>query len=475
MIRFGTDGWRGIIGQDFTVEAVTLAARGFARYLKRGQGISLSPGPAPIVVGYDTRLRSKEFAEVAAEALASEGFDVLLASRFAPTPAIASALVAQGAGGGVIITASHNPPQYNGFKVRDERGASPPSSVTSAIEEEIERLRWPSVISHQPSATGRITLFDPIPLHLDRLARLVDLRTIASSGFQIVIDPMYGAGQGFLFHLLQGIGLKTEEVHGEVDPSFGGGNPEPMASNLGELSSKIRSLPGWRKVGLAFDGDADRLGAVEEEGRFVTPHHIFALLLKHLKEHRGLSGTVVKTFSVTRMVDRLASHYGLPLRETPIGFKYIAEVMLKEQILIGGEESGGIGIIDHIPERDAFLAALLLLQLLAVTGKPLGRLIQELEEELGPHRYHRLDLHIEQGLIRERLNALKKAPPERVSIFRLEEVRTLDGVKLLFEGGAWLLLRPSGTEPVIRLYAEAQREEEVQDLLQWGKAFILKA
>lgn len=320
-----------------------------------------------------------------------------------------------------------------------------------------------------------MTLFDPIPFHLDRLAQLVDLRAIASSGFQIVIDPMYGAGQGSFFHFLQGLGLKTEEIHGEVDPSFGGGNPEPMASNLEELSSKIRSLPGWRKVGLAFDGDADRLGAVDEEGRFVTPHHLFALLLKHLKEHRGLEGTVVKTFSVTRMVDRLASHYGLPLRETPIGFKYIAEVMLKEQVLIGGEESGGIGVLDHLPERDAFLAALLLLELLAVTGNPLGRVIQALEEELGPHRYLRLDLHMEQNLIRERLNALRKAPPERVSTFRVEEVRTLDGVKFLFESGAWLLFRPSGTEPVIRLYAEAPREEEVQTLLQWGRGFLAEA
>ncbi len=546
-IGFGTDGWRGIIGEDFTFSRAELLAQAVSNYI-RLQTSNHSHQP-PAIVGYDTRHLSKEFAETVARVLAGNGISVFLSNSFAPTPVLSYAVVEKRAMGAVIITASHNPPKYNGLKFKSASGSSASLEITSAIEEELRRLQS-SVLSPQssciPHSASRITLFDPRPAYFKRLSELVDLNRIANSRIEVFLDPMYGATQGYLSSFLRGIGLRVEEIHARIDHSFGGINPEPLPRNLGELSSLLRpQTPDPRpqtsdlshqpravnrqpstmnrqpptanrqpptlnyspftlhtspiRVGFAFDGDGDRIGAMDERGNFVSPHQIFALLLKHLANNKGLKGTVIKNFAVTRMVDILAKRYGLPVCETPIGFKYVAELMEKGEVLIGGEESGGFGIQGHIPERDGILCALLILEMMAMEGKPLGMLIEGLERDVGPHRFGRLDLTLYPGSSRDEIIGLLASSlsiplrgpdreeglfPSEFSFkgsskatvlpdgFEIEGIKNLDGMKLLFRNGGWLLLRPSGTEPVLRIYAEAPSQGEVSRLLAWGKELV---
>lgn len=352
--------------------------------------------------------------------------------------------------------------------------------LTAQIEAEIVRLGdghggrgggAASLAGH--TIEGVIEPFDPLPPYRQRLGTLVNLETIARSRLRVVIDPMYGAGQGLMAVLLREIGLEAEEIHGEINPGFGGIAPEPLPEHLSELIDRIRELDDPRTIGLAFDGDGDRLVAVDEGGSYVTPHQIFALLLRHLVIRRGRSGKVVKTFSTTRMIDLLAETYGLPLTVTPIGFKHIAEVIRRGPFLIGGEESGGIGVAGHIPERDGVLSALLLLECIATEGKPLRTLLRELEAELGPHRYRRLDMkqtRVGDGGELER--RMLHDPPTMLDRRPVKEVQSLDGVKFVAEDGSWLLIRPSGTEPVLRLYAEAPTDDEASRLLTWGRAYV---
>jgi len=462
-ISFGTDGWRGRIAKEVTFANVRRVAAAIASSVREDSAGLASP----VVVGYDTRFLSKAFAKVVAEVLARQGIPVLLSQRFAPTPALSYAVVERNAAAGVIVTGSHNPPSYTGVKLKSRRGSSAPPEMTTAIE---ARLRGPDHRLKPPASRSTILAFDPKPAYVERLAELVDLERVRDSGVEVVLDPMYGATQGWLSTFLREWGIQVQELHARVDSCFGGVPPEPLPRHLSELAA-VLSAPGASRlrVGFAFDGDGDRLAAIDEAGTFMTPHHVFALVLKHLVEHRGLGGAVVKNFATTTMVEKLAKCYGLPCYETPIGFKYVAERMEHEDVLIGGEESGGIGVKGHIPERDGMLAALLLLELMAVEGKPLGRLLHALEEKLGPHCYGRLDLPllgepVDLQLVRQRMEESAPAP--------LQEVRDLDGLKFLFQDGSWLLLRPSGTEPVLRVYAEAPSPEEVEQLLDWGRAIV---
>jgi len=465
VIRFGTDGWRGRIAEEFTFANVRRVAQAIASYCKERSASS------PLVVGYDTRFLSREFAQTAAEVLAHAGLPVLFSETFAPTPAFSYAVVAQRAGGAVVITASHNPPAFNGLKLKSGRGGSVPPDVTAAIEARLPSSRAPSPGPGTPGAP--ILPFDPRPAYLKRLQELVDLGRVRAAGIAVVVDPMYGAAQGWLSGLLRTAGIPVEELHARVDPLFAATPPEPLPSHLQELSARVREGSGRMRVGFALDGDGDRVAAVDEGGNFVTPHQIFALLLKHLVEHRRMGGAVVGNFATTAMVEKLAKRYALPFHETPIGFKHIALLMEGEDVLIGGEESGGIGVKGHLPERDGTLSALLLLELMAVEGKPLGRLLAELEAQVGPHRYGRIDLPasgptVSAEAIRRWIER-RGLPPLP---FPLGEVRELDGLKLLFRDGRWLLLRPSGTEPVIRIYAEAPSGEEVATLLTWGRTIL---
>jgi len=459
-IQFGTDGWRGVIADTFTFDNISLVAQATMDYLKE-QGLA----EKGLVIGYDRRFLSREFAERVACIAAGNGVRTWLSEGYAPTPAVSWAVHQRSAGAGVMITASHNPPRYNGFKVKESFGGSARPSTTKVLE----RMVADNVASSRPVlettlaealASGVVQRFDAAASYLEQLGSYVDLELIRSAGIKAVADPMFGAGCGFLPQLVPGI----REIHGIENPSFGGHPPEPIAEHLGELAGLVAG--GEFQVGLALDGDADRIGAVDERGEFFSSHRIFTVLLRHLYERKGVRGGVVKTVSTTQMVDLLAAKYGLPVFETPIGFKHICEMMLDRDILMGGEESGGLGVKGHIPERDGILMALLLLEAMAMSGKGLRELLDETMDEIGHFHYARIDLPIENAAKKELVEKLSTSAIGEIAGLAVAETNFSDGFKFIFGDGAWLLIRPSGTEPVLRLYSEANDPARVELLLQ---------
>jgi phosphomannomutase len=363
-----------------------------------------------------------------------------------------------------MITASHNPPEYNGFKIKENFGGSARPSTTKLLEEIVafnmaNHRRVVDTPFDEALSKGMVELFDPSDNYFHQISHYVDLRLIANAGIRAAVDPMFGAGSGYIPRLLSDV----FEIHNEENPSFGGRPPEPIGENLGDLSSLVAS--GNYRVGLALDGDADRIGAVDENGDFFSSHCIFTVILRHLIEHKGLLGGVVKTVSTTRMVDLLAEKYGLRLFETPIGFKHICELMLVEDILMGGEESGGLGVKGHIPERDGILLGLLLLEAMAVSGKGLRQMLNETMNEIGHFFYRRIDRHINDDAKKQLAERMKSDPPAEIDGRRVVSTNFSDGFKFIFENGDWLLIRPSGTEPVLRLYSEASTPEQVESLL----------
>jgi len=493
-IQFGTDGWRGVIAADVTFDNVRLVARAIARRVLAEAG---EQRPPHILVGYDTRFLSGDFAQAAAEAMAAEGVRVSLANCFAPTPAISYAVVRMGVAGAVVITASHNPAQYSGVKFKAAFGGSAPVSFTRGVEEEIQRIRAeepsPSAKRQAPSVDGRerraetaqqaagsrqqaqIGSFDARGPWLDRLEELVDVSRIGRSGIRVVLDVMYGSGQGLLAERLRKAGCNVRELHAEVNPSFGGLHPEPIPRYMGTLLETVRGWDGaGNRVGFAFDGDSDRIGPVDEDGNVISPHQTLALLVRHLVRNRKERGAVVKSVNIGHMVDLEAEALGLPLVVTPIGFKFIAVAMQEHDALVGGEESGGFAMRGHIPERDPGLISLLLLECMAATGKSLGALVREMESDYGLHRYGRVDLRLATLADRDRVvMQLTSAPPDRLCGQPVRQTVTLDGVKLVRADWSWLMLRASGTEPLLRVYAEARSETDVQALLEWGKGAAL--
>jgi phosphomannomutase len=388
------------------------------------------------------------------------------------------------ADGAVVITASHNPPEYSGVKFKSSYGGSAPVSFTRGVEEEIGRLQGkdhapramsrPDSTIHDPRST--IAVFDAREPWLDRLEELVAVSSIGRSGIRVVLDVMYGAGQGLLAERLRRAGCEVRELHAEVNPSFCGLHPEPIPAYMGSLIETVR---GWRGtgacVGFAFDGDSDRIGPVDEDGNVVTPHQVLALLVRHLVRNRQERGAVVKSVNIGHMVDLESRALGVPLIVTPIGFKFIAAAMLEHNALVGGEESGGFAMRGHIPERDPGLICLLLLECMAITGKSLGTLVRGMEAEYGPHRYGRVDLRLATLADRDRVVAtVTSAPPTKLLSQRVQQVDTLDGVKLIRADSSWVMLRASGTEPLLRIYAEAATEDEVQALLEWGQGITAK-
>lgn len=458
-IRFGTDGWRGIIARDFTFETLSLVAQATMEHYRRQGGAERG-----IIVGHDRRFLSREFARLVSMVAAGNGIPVMLADLPVPTPALSWSVRERNACAGIMITASHNPPEYNGFKIKESFGGSAPPSTTRIIEQLVAELRDSSrTVSTLPLddglKSGMIRLFDPFPSYLEQLRRFVDIGAIRKAGLSVAVDPMHGAGSGCLPRLLDGV----TEIHAEENPGFRGIPPEPTPEHLRELGEFVRS--GGCSVGLALDGDADRIGAVDEEGNFFSSHLIFTVILKHLVERRGKRGGVVKTVSTTRLIDVLAGKYGLPLYETPIGFKHICEIMRSRDILMGGEESGGIGITEHLPERDGILLGLLLLESIALSGKGLRAQIDEIMEETGPFHYRRIDLSIDHDRKERLVSSLSRTLPDTVAGLPVTGTNRSDGFKFLFQDGSWLLIRPSGTEPVLRLYAEASSIGAVERLL----------
>jgi phosphomannomutase len=473
VIKFGTDGWRDIIAENFTLENVRFAAQAHAQYLK-GQS---SDGSGTVVVGYDTRFASERFARASAEVMAANGLRVLLATAFTPTPALSFAVVHHAALGGVMITASHNPPAYNGYKMKGPYGGSSTPEIVRGVEAELGRLE--PIPAFDPA---RHTI-EPLEIrgaYFDALDRILDLETLR--GFRGVMyhDAMGGAGCGWLEAYVKRAKLPVElrPVHGVPTPMFYGVNPEPIPQNLESLSAILRGekSPVFAAV---TDGDADRIGAVLAGGVYFNSHQIFAVLLDHLSR-KGSRGRVVKTFSGSRIIDRLAAKRGLEILETPIGFKYITDAFLEGQsdparaVLIGGEESGGMAVAGHIPERDGLLNALLMLEAVAANGKSLSELFAQIESEVGlTHAYDRLDLHLDSRVDKTALMTRLKAGAPRIAGRTVESVADLDGVKWSLDRDAWVLFRASGTEPVVRVYCEASRPEEVAAVLAEAKQLVI--
>jgi phosphomannomutase len=456
-IKFGTDGWRGVIAEDYTYENVRKVAHAIARYVVRGANPERG-----ILVGYDTRFGSENFARVAAEAISATGTPVWLATQAAPTPALSLLVRLRGASGGIQITASHNPYRWNGIKFKASYGSSASPAIVAQIESELAKVLRDGV----PPLPPRKELIHPFKIHepyLDTLEKLVDWDRLRASKFRFVIDPMHGAGRGLLRELFHRHGIETDEIRGTRDPLFGGVNPEPIEPHVEALRQAVRA--GHYDAGFALDGDADRIGAIDRKGNFVTPHQIFSILLWHLAGARNLTGEVAKTFSTTKMIDKIAAKFGRKVRETPIGFKYICDRMLEGDILLGGEESGGIGTKLHLPERDATVNALLLAEVMAWHGKDMGELVAMLQREFGEHHYGRVDLTLKSGQAERTLAHFAGAKFNRFLDWPIARREDMDGIKVYLGDIGWVMVRASGTEHMLRVYSETTRPETTRRVL----------
>lgn len=464
-IQFGTDGWRAVISDEFTFANVRHVAQAIADW--RLAEAETAPS---MVVGYDTRFLSDRYAEAVATVLAANGIRVLLCERCAPTPAVSYAIVAHQADGGVMITASHNPPRYNGIKLKAEYGGSASSADSRHVERllaaNLEANREPAAVSLESAISrGAITRFDPFPAYAAHIRRLVDLEIIAASGIRLAVDAMYGAGMNYTDRLLHEAGIEVARLHHELNPGFGGLHPEPIGRHLQALRQLMAS--GQFDLGLATDGDADRIGAVGPTGAFIDPHRIMTMLLDHFLQ-AGRRGDVVKTVSTTQMLNRLAAAHDLAVHETPVGFNYIADLMMKGDVLIGGEESGGISIKGHIPEGDGVLMGLLLAEVIARQGGNADAVIDRLMSRIGYFVYDRRDFSTQPFSKPELVRRLVESAPTEMASQQVMGLNTRDGVKYLLADDSWLLIRPSGTEPVLRVYAEAHTSAAVQSLLDEG-------
>ncbi len=473
-IKFGTDGWRGVIADDFTFANVRVAAEAIAAY------VHAKEDPAKgLCIGYDTRFGSKAFARTCAEVVAATGIRVLLASDITPTPALSYGVRSHGAAGGIMITSSHNPAQWNGVKFKAWYGGSGKPSIIAEIE---SYLGTPVVPAAKPAA---IKEHDFLPTYLEAIESFANLDLIAKSGKKFAIDSMYGAGLTFLSKIFERIGVEHVQIRGYQDPLFPGINPEPIEPHIRALGDAV--VANKCDAGLCTDGDADRIGAIDEHGNFVDPHKIFSVLLSWVMKRKGWPGAVTRAFNTTKMLDRICKKHGRELIEHGIGFKFVCDYMMEGEILMGGEESGGIGFQRHLPERDGLLNALLLANVMAEEGKTLGQLVADLQEEYGEHQYGRIDLHIpddiKNGAI-ARARALEPGDPVFAGMPILRQ-EMLDGVKFYLENPeaatkpnaaeSWLLLRASGTEPLMRIYTESCSTQAVASLLESARKFALKS
>jgi len=467
-IKFGTDGWRAVIAEDFTFDNVRACAQAVARYV-----IDTAASDGGIIVGYDTRFASEDFAAATAEVLAGNGVRAFLCDRTVPTPVVSYAIVSRRASGAVIITSSHNPAKWNGFKTRTAYGGAAPPEVLAVLEEhtaaiqegreEVKRLEL-----GQAREKGLVVPINPVPTYLEHIASLVDLQRIKDAGISIVVDTMYGAGMGYFPTILAGGNTRVFEVNNVHNPLFPGmHNPEPIAQNLAALKAGIARHQA--DVGLANDGDADRIGLMDEHGEFVNQLQVYALLLLYLLEVRGQRGPIVKTVTSTAMATKLAAMYDIPVHETQVGFKYVGPKMDEVGAIMGGEESGGFGFAGHVPERDGILAGLFLLDLMISKQKTPSELIDYLYSLVGPHFYDRIDISLtpeQRGTTRQRVLAQR---PDQIAGLRVCGIDTLDGFRYCLEDGGWLLIRFSGTEPLIRIYTETTHQAQVQQILADGR------
>ncbi len=464
-IKFGTDGWRALIAGEFTFANVRLCTQGVALYLE--DELLASDG---IVIGYDTRFQSAEFARTAAEVLAGNGIKVYLSDRAVPTPVVSYAVKTLRACGGIVITASHNPAGWNGFKLKSADGASASGEMVILVEKFISDLNQDSVKTmplQQGLENGIIKVMDFAPAYGKQINRLLDLSVIRDSGLTIAVDSMHGAGGGYFKSLLGESMCRIIEIKSEPNPAFPGmKQPEPIGGNLLELSETVNRVKA--AVGLATDGDADRLGIMNEHGGFMTQLQVYALLAYYFLEVRGERGALVKTITTTSMLNRLGEVYNVPVFETQVGFKYVAPVMIRENALIGGEESGGYGFRGHVPERDGILAGLYFLDFMARTGKKPSELLEQLYALVGPHYYDRLDIVFNEADRNKIVGRMNTASPGSISGVKVIRKESTDGFRFMLQDGSWLLVRFSGTEPLLRVYAESNNVESVKLLLDNG-------
>jgi alpha-D-glucose phosphate-specific phosphoglucomutase len=456
-IKFGTDGWRGIIAQDFTFENVRTVSHAIARYVARAE----KPG-AGIVVGYDTRFGSDRFARAAAEAITAAGIEVALADHSAPTPAVSLLVRQRNAAGGIQISASHNPYQWNGIKYKASYGSSAGQAIVAQIEKELAIVLRDGV----PPLPARPELIKPLDIrapYLEKLDTLVDWDRIRDAKFRFVVDPMHGAGSGLLSSLFRNHGVPCHEIRASHDVLFGGANPEPIEPHVEPARRAV--LEGKYDAAFVLDGDADRIGAIDRDGAFVSPHRIFSILLWHLAGTRKLPGEVVKTFSTTKLIDKIAAKFGRKLWETPIGFKYVCDRMLESDVLLGGEESGGIGTKLYLPERDASVNALLLAEVMAWHRKSLGELVAMLHAEFGEHHYGRIDLMVKEAQKEKAMRYFNDPSLKKFGDWTVTGREDIDGVKIYVGDVGWGMVRASGTEHMLRLYSETNNPETTKRVL----------
>jgi len=488
-IKFGTDGWRAIIAREFTFVNVERVAQAFADYLSAqvaqvdekqtavgapgsGSDSTSKSGKATqpfVVIGFDRRFLSEKFALRSAEVIAGNGFKFALFDEAQPTPLISWAVKDLAASGGIVITASHNPANFNGFKIKAPWGGSAAPETTSAVEKLVDHTKP----KRQPvSATGNNLLEPTITSYREQINSYIDLDRIRQASGRVIVDPMHGSGGLWVESFLKGGQLEVETIRDFRDPLFGGVNPEPIDQNLGPL--KTRVLETGALVGLATDGDADRVGAVNELGETMTMHDVVPLLLLHLARERKMTGSIAMTVSQSVLTRRIADAMGLKLYETPIGFKYIADLMLKEDILLGAEESGGIGVKGHIPERDGILNSLLFLEAIVASGKRPSEMLAELHQEFGEFHFGRKDLHMDVSQGQELVARLAEQAPVEMAGYKVTSANTMDGTKLMFDDESWLLFRQSGTEPVLRVYSEATSIAKMNTLLSAGEKAAIR-
>ncbi len=468
-IQFGTDGWRAVIAEGFTFANVARVAQAAAEYWKsevRSRESEVYGRELKTVVGFDRRFFSDRFAQCAAEVLAANGFQVVLTPEPTPTPSVSYAVKHQNAVGGVMITASHNPPIFNGFKLKSHYGGSSDSDTCRAVESFLDRTPIRAQPLSEAVRARRVRVEDVRPAHYRALKRLVDFKLIARSKLRFAHDALFGVGAGCFEQLLAGTTCRVTTLNGRHDPFFGGINPEPVEQNYARSQAFLRQHP--HDLCLVTDGDADRVGGMDGRGRYLSTHQIICLLLHHFIVNRHARGRMVKALTTTSMVDKICAAHGLELVETGVGFKYICTEMLKGGVLLGAEESGGIGFPGHIPERDGLAAGLMLLELLATERVSVNKLLARLEKQFGPHRYGRIDTHFPLDKRAALMTYLQQHPPAKLLRSPLADVKTFDGVKFIAEDTSWLMLRGSGTEPILRIYAEATTDADARRLLRQG-------
>ena len=453
-IKFGTDGWRGVVGDNYTFANLKIVSQAVADYLGPGKKVA---------VGYDTRFMSATFAQVSAEVLINNGIGVTLSDRSIPTPALSFTVKKRSLDLGIMITASHNPAEYNGFKIKVASGGAASPEVT----ENIERRLGGTPVKETNAGAGRILKEDLTADYVKFIRHYIDFKKIKNKRFKVLVDTMYGSGNGFIASILKGANIRLEFLHNTNNPSFGGRRPEPIEENLEELMSRVKQEK--FDLGIALDGDADRIAAVGPGGVFINPQKILGLLALHLNQDRHWPGGLVKTIAGSTMIDKIARHLKVKLYETPVGFKYISDLMEKEDILAGGEEAGGVGVKGYIPERDGTVAGLLLIEMMVYRNKNILKILNEMEKQFGSYFYLRADLEVHKRI------ALKKENlPKELLGSKVIQIKDYDGLKLICADESWLMFRVSGTEPIVRVYTEAKSLNRSQRLLTWGSDLVLK-